>query len=53
VHNSFADYGALADQVGLDLGATTTGLRSIAITRRLPGSISSTPCRRRRATSIG
>lgn len=34
VHNSFADYGAFADEIGLDLGATTPGLRSIEITRR-------------------
>jgi dienelactone hydrolase len=34
VHNSFADYGAFADEIGLDLGATITGLRSIEITRR-------------------
>ena len=33
-HNSFADYGAFADEIGLDLGATVTGLRSIEITRR-------------------
>jgi hypothetical protein len=34
VHNSFTDYGAFADEIGLDLGAATTGLRSIEITRR-------------------
>ena len=34
VHNSFTDYDALADEAGLDLGATMTGTRSIEITRR-------------------
>jgi len=34
VHSSFVDYGAFADEIGVDLGATTTGLRSIEITRR-------------------
>jgi dienelactone hydrolase len=34
VHSSFADYGAFADEIGVDLGATITGLRSIEITRR-------------------
>lgn len=34
VHNSFADYGAFVDELGVDQGATTTGLRSIEITRR-------------------
>jgi predicted dienelactone hydrolase len=34
VHISFTDYHTFADQVGLDGGATTTGLRSIEITRR-------------------
>ncbi|GIH19585.1 esterase [Rugosimonospora africana] len=34
VHNSFTDYDAFADEIGLDLGATITGLRSIEITRR-------------------
>jgi dienelactone hydrolase len=34
VHSSFTDFGALADEIGVDLGATTTGLRSIDITRR-------------------
>ena len=34
VHNSFADYGVFADELGVDQGATTTGLRSIEITRR-------------------
>ncbi|MDT7803898.1 MAG: hypothetical protein QOI78_7331 [Actinomycetota bacterium] len=34
VHSSFADYGAFADEIGVDQGATTTGLRSIDITRR-------------------
>jgi dienelactone hydrolase len=33
-HISFVDYHAFADQVGLEDGATTTGLRSIEITRR-------------------
>jgi dienelactone hydrolase len=34
VHSSFADYGTFADEIGVDQGATTTGLRSIDITRR-------------------
>jgi len=34
VHNSFTDYGALADEAGLELDATTTGVRAIEITRR-------------------
>ncbi|MBP2325629.1 putative dienelactone hydrolase [Kibdelosporangium banguiense] len=34
VHSSFADYGVFIDQIGVDQGATTTGLRSIDITRR-------------------
>ena len=34
VHNSFTDYDVLADEAGLDLGATMTGTRSIEITRR-------------------
>jgi dienelactone hydrolase len=34
VHISFTDYQAFADQVGLEDGASTTGLRSIEITRR-------------------
>jgi dienelactone hydrolase len=34
VHNSFTDYGAFVDEIGVDQGATTTGLRSIEITRR-------------------
>lgn len=33
-HSSFVDYGAFADEIGVDLGATITGLRSIEITRR-------------------
>lgn len=34
IHNSFSDYQAFTDEIGLDLGGTTTGLRSIEITRR-------------------
>jgi dienelactone hydrolase len=34
VHSSFADYGAFADEIGVDQGATVTGLRAIDITRR-------------------
>lgn len=33
-HVSFTDYHAFADQVGLDGGVSTTGLRSLEITRR-------------------
>ena len=47
VHNSFTDYDVLADEAGLDLGATMTGTRSIdryprgdhrgeVVTRRVP-----------------
>jgi dienelactone hydrolase len=34
VHNSFTDLALLADLAGVDLGATTTGTRSMRITRR-------------------
>jgi dienelactone hydrolase len=34
VHSSFTDLSLLADQVGIDLGATTNGTRSTEITRR-------------------
>jgi dienelactone hydrolase len=34
VHSSFADFGAFADEIGVDQGATITGLRAIDITRR-------------------
>jgi predicted dienelactone hydrolase len=34
VHSSFTDVTLLADQVGIDSGATTTGVRSMQITRR-------------------
>jgi predicted dienelactone hydrolase len=34
VHSSFADYGAFVDELGVDQGATTTGRRSIEITRQ-------------------
>jgi hypothetical protein len=33
VHASFNDLGLLADQVGIDIGATLTGARSLDITR--------------------
>jgi predicted dienelactone hydrolase len=33
-HNSFDDLTLLADQLGIDIGATTTGARSMQITRR-------------------
>ncbi|MFF8381606.1 alpha/beta hydrolase family protein [Streptomyces sp. NPDC015661] len=32
-HHSFTDLGLLADQLGMPLGATTSGLRTMAITR--------------------
>lgn len=33
-HSSFVDYGAFADEIGVDQGATITGVRAIEITRR-------------------
>jgi dienelactone hydrolase len=34
VHSSFVDYGAFGDELGVDMGATITGVRAIEITRR-------------------
>jgi hypothetical protein len=33
-HASFTDLGIFADQLGVDIGATTPGVRATAITRR-------------------
>ncbi|MFC4070005.1 hypothetical protein ACFO0C_34190, partial [Actinoplanes subglobosus] len=33
-HASFTDLGIFADQLGIDIGATTPGVRATAITRR-------------------
>jgi hypothetical protein len=33
-HSSFSDLGLFADQLGIDIGATTSGVRATEITRR-------------------
>jgi hypothetical protein len=51
-HNSFADYGTFADEIGLDLGATITGLRSIEITPPVhPGHVRPAPSTHPAATA--